>query len=139
MKFLRQINTSAALIVLICFFLPWVQVSCAGARDSLSGFDLSREGPDLLWFIPMLMGALVVAAVVRFKQEENRAIVFARTTCGLLSAFLMNRERLRVHDHAGLITAQLTGWFWLGFISTLVVTISGIAMLFRRQQNQSQN
>jgi hypothetical protein len=105
----------------------------------LSGFDLSREGPDLLWFIPMLMGALVVAAVVRFKQEENKTIVFARTMCGVFSALLMNRERLRVHDHAGLIQAQLTGWFWLGFISTLVVASSGIAMLLKRQQNQSQN
>jgi hypothetical protein len=139
MKFLRQINTSAALIVLICFFLPWVQVSCAGPRDSLSGFDLSREGPDLLWFIPMLMGALVVAAVVRFKQAENKTIAFARAMCGWLSFFVMNRERLRAHDQAGLIQAQLTGWFWLGFISTLVVAISGIAMLLKRQQNQLQN
>jgi hypothetical protein len=139
MKSLRQINTSAALIVLVCFFLPWVQVSCAGARDSLSGFDLSRQGPDLLWFIPMLMGALVAAAIVRFRQEENKAIIIARTMCGLLSAFLMNRERLRVHDQAGLISAQLTGWFWLGFISTLVVAGSGIVMLLKRPQNQVQS
>ena len=32
---------------------------------------------------------------------------------GLLTANLMNRERLRVHDESGLINSQLTGWFCL--------------------------
>jgi cytochrome b subunit of formate dehydrogenase len=134
MKLLRQINTSAAAIVLICFFLPWVQVSCGGAKDSLSGFDLSREGPDLLWLIPMLVGALVVSSLIRFGKEENKTIAFARTMCGVFSALLMNRERLRAHDHSALIAAQLTGWFWLGLISAVAVAVTGIAMLLRRQR-----
>jgi len=137
MRFLRQINTSAALIVLVCFFLPWVQVSCGGARDSLSGFEMSRQGPDLLWFVPMLMGALVVSSLVRFKQEENTAMMIARTVCGVLTALLLNRERVRVHEQAGLISAQLTGWFWVAFISTLVVAFSGIAMLLKRERGTS--
>jgi hypothetical protein len=134
MKILRQINTSAAIIVLVCFFLPWVQVSCAGAKDTMSGLDLARDGQGLLWFIPVLMGALILSAIVRIRREQNKAFAFASALCGLLTAYLMNRERLRVHDESGLITAQLTGWFWLGFISTLAVATSGIAMLVRRQR-----
>src|SRR2546427_5152393 len=77
MKILRQINTSAAIIVLVCFFLPWVQVSCAGIRDTMSGLDLARDGHGLLWFVPVLMGALILSAIGRIRREQNK--VFART------------------------------------------------------------
>ncbi len=134
MKRFRQINTSAAIIVLVCFFLPWVQVSCAGAKDTMSGLDLARDGHGLLWFVPVLMGVLILSAIVRIRREQNKAFALASTLCGLLTAYLMNRERLRAHDESGLISAQLTGWFWLGFLSTFTVAISGIAMLVRRQR-----
>ena len=133
-KILRQINTSGAIIVLVCFFLPWVQVSCAGAKDTMSGLDLARDGHGLLWFVPVLMGVLILSAIVRIRREQNKAFALASTLCGLLTAYLMNRERLRAHDESGLISAQLTGWFWLGFLSTFTVAISGIAMLVRRQR-----
>jgi hypothetical protein len=134
MRILRHTNTSAAIIVLVCFFLPWVQVSCAGAKDTMSGLDLARDGEGLLWFIPVVMGALVLSALIRIRREEHRAFAVASAICGLLTAYLMNRERLRVHDESGLISAQLTGWFWLGFISTLAVSVSGIWMLLKRQR-----
>jgi hypothetical protein len=134
MRILRQINTSAAIIVLVCFFLPWVQVSCGGARDTLSGLDLARDEQGLLWFIPVLMGALVLSAIVRIRREQNKVLAFASALCGFLTTYLMNRERLRVHDESGLISAQLTGWFWLGFLSTFAVALSGIAMLIKRQR-----
>src|SRR5213595_2187119 len=109
-KILRQINISAAIIVLVCFFLPWVQVSCGGARDTLSGVDVARDGRGLLWLIPIVMVALIASAIGRYKREENKAFALASTLCGLVTTYLMNRERLRVHDEAGLISAQLTGW-----------------------------
>jgi len=133
-KILRQINTSAAIIVLVCFFLPWVQVSCAGSKDTMSGLDLARDGNGLLWFVPVLMGALILSAIVRIRREQNKVFALDSTLCGFLTAYLMNRERLRVHDESGLISAQLTGWFLLGFLSTFTVSISGIAMLVRRQR-----
>src|SRR5947209_16026717 len=123
-KILRQINTSGAVIVLVCFFLPWVQVSCAGSKDTMSGLDLARDGLGLLWFIPVLMGALILSAIVRIRREQNQAFALASALCGLVTAYLMNHERLRAHDESGLISAQLTGWFWLGFISTFAVAIS---------------
>src|SRR5712691_7086370 len=134
MKRFRQINTSTAIIVLVCFFLPWVQVSCAGAKDTMSGLDLAQDGEGLLWLVPVLMGVLVLSAIIRIKREEHRAFALASAMCGLLTAYLMNRERLRVHDESGLINSQLTGWFWLGFISTLLVAISGILMLLKRRR-----
>ena len=37
------------LIVLICFFLPWIQVSCGPTKDTVSGIDLARDGSHALW------------------------------------------------------------------------------------------
>jgi biotin transporter BioY len=88
----------------------------------------------MLWFLPVLMSALVVSSIIRERREHNAALSLASMLCGLISAYLMNGQRLRVHDEAGLISAQLTGWFWLGFISTMAVVVSGIAMLLRRQR-----
>src|SRR5207247_6907931 len=82
-KILRQINTSATIIVLVCFFLPWVQVSCAGSKDTMSGLDLARDGQGLLWFVPVLMGALILSAIVRVRREQNKVFALASTLCGL--------------------------------------------------------
>lgn len=122
------------MIVLICFFLPWEQVSCAGAHDSLSGFDLARQDQTLLYLVPLLMLAVVVAGVVRARNERTGLLGIVSIVCGGITAFLMNRERGRVHDVAGLIGAQLTGWFWLAFLSALAVTITGFIRLFGRQR-----
>jgi len=134
MRTLRSINTSAAIIVLICFFLPWEQISCAGARDSLSGLDLARHDQGLLWFVPVLMGALVLSNIVRIRRQQNKALSLASVLSGLVTAYLLNRERLRVHDESGVISAALTGWFWLAFISAIAVMLSGFALLMKRQR-----
>jgi len=69
----------------------------------MSGVDLARDGQGLLWFVPVLMGALVLSAIIRIKREEHRAFALVSAMSGLLTAYLMNRERLRVHDESGLI------------------------------------
>jgi len=131
---LRRINLSAALIVLICFFLPWEQVSCGGAKDTLSGFDLARHDQFTLWLVPLLMLAVLVIGLVRRQQAKPGELGIVSIIAGGGSAFLMNQQRTRVHDAAGFISAQLTGWFWLAFISSLALIIGGVAVLLRRQR-----
>lgn len=135
MKALPSINLSAALIGLLCFFLPWVQVSCAGARDTLSGLDLARNNHASLWLVPVLMGAIVLLAVLRAWQARQRMFFVFSAACGFIIAYLMNSERLRVQDESGLIAAQLTGWFWLGLFSSLAVAVSGLVALFRENRS----
>ena len=129
---LRRINLSSAIIVLVCFFLPWVQVSCAGAKDTLSGLDLARQDDLLLWLIPLLMCALIVLVLLRVRPARPQLLGLLSTFSGVVVIVAMNRERTRAHDESGLIAAQLTGWFWLGFIAAGVVAITGIAILLRR-------
>ena len=130
----RRINLAAAIIVLVCFFLPWVQVSCAGAQDSLTGLDLARHDDTLLWLIPLLMVAALVLGLLRARREKPQAAAILSAVCGGVVMYLMNRQRVRVHDESGLISAQLTGWFWLGFLSSLAVVISAVGILLRRQR-----
>ena len=134
MEALRRINLSAALIGMVCFFLPWEQVSCAGARDTLSGLDLARHDQPSLWLVPILLGVVVVLALMRARKSKPRALSIITAVCGGVAAYSMNGERLRVHDESGLIVAQLTGWFWLAFISSLVVAISALAIFLRRER-----
>ena len=131
---LRRINLSAAAIVLICFFLPWVQVGCAGARDSLSGFDLAREGEKLLWLVPLLMIAVLALGVMRFSQRQASLFPIASLVSGLLSAYLLNREHTKVDRWSGLIVAQVTVWFWLALLASLVMVVSALLLYFRRDR-----
>jgi len=126
---LRKINLSAALIVIICFFMPWEQVSCGGARDTLSGLDLARHDQTLLFLVPLLMLAVIIMAALRRRDEKRAPLAVLSIVAAAVSGYLMNQQRLRVHDEGALISAQLTGWFWLAFLATLTVAITGIGML----------
>jgi len=103
----RRINVSAALIVLICFFLPWVQVSCAGVQDSLSGFQLARNETALLWLVPILMLAVVAFNLLRAWNEKPSSAAILSAVCAAATALLLNRERMRTSDNAAVISAQL--------------------------------
>jgi hypothetical protein len=128
----RRINLSAAVIVLVCFFLPWVQVSCAGAKDSLSGLNLARQNDALLWLVPLAMCAVLVFVLLRVRPARPQLLGALSTVSGAIVILLMNRERTRAHNESGLIAAQLTGWFWLGFIAAFVIVLTGIAILLRK-------
>src|SRR5882762_3321998 len=100
----RRITVSLAIFVLICFFLPWVQLSCVGAKDSVSGLNLAREGDNLLWFIPLFMLAVVVFGTAR-RIWNGAPMVFALTGTvgGSISAYLMYQERANLNEGPRLV------------------------------------
>lgn len=132
---LSRINLSAVIIVLVCFFLPWMQISCAGARDSLSGLDLARQDDALLWLIPLSMCAMLVFGLVRLRVPKTKLQGILSTCCGLIVLFLMNRQRERAYGTSGVITAQLTGWFWFAFFSAAAIVVTGIVLLLERPRD----
>jgi hypothetical protein len=131
---LRRINVSAAIIVLICFFLPWVQVSCGRGSDTLSGLGLARGEHPLLWLVPILMLAVLTVGLLSAWKEQPTLAAMVCAIAGLVTALLMNRERVRVYDTAGLIPTALTGWFWLALIAALVIVATAIGLMLRRRQ-----
>src|SRR5260370_28483824 len=97
-KVLRRINLSAALIGLICFFLPWVQVSCAGAKDTMSGLDLARDGQTLLWLVPILLGGLTLLAIFLPLTEKLTIYSILSALFWGGTVYLINSARLPAHD-----------------------------------------
>jgi hypothetical protein len=130
----RTATLSLALIVLICFFLPWVQISCGGAHDTSSGLDLARSGDRGLWLIPVLM-VMIILFAVRILPIQQVLFGLVSLLSGLISAYLMNHERLKFKDGSSLITAQLTGWFWLGFFAAIGVVVFGVAGILQRPRS----
>ena len=121
----RRITISLALIIIICFFLPWVQVSCGSSSSRLSGVDLARDGHASLWLIPFLMLAILVVAAMRAWEERRKFSALVAFIGGVATTILMNRERMRAEDTSGLLAVRLTGWFWLGLVTT--IGLAGIA------------
>jgi hypothetical protein len=77
---------------------------------------------------------LVILFLHLVREWKNRPEVTAvmGLLAGLVSAYLMNRERTRAEDTSGLIAVGLTGWFWLGFGSTIgLVILSALRFLKR--------
>ena len=132
---LRRINLSATAIVLVCFFLPWVQMSCGEASDTLRGLDLARRDTTLLWLIPLLTAAVLVVGLLRRAGEKPKAFAILSAITGAITLFLMNEQRAKTSDTASLIPTRLTGWFWLGLISAGAMVVTGIGILFRRPRS----
>src|ERR1044072_107253 len=96
----RRVTTTAALIVLICFFLPWIQVSCGATKDTASGIDIARDGSGAPWLIPLLMVEMLFFAL-RVWKERSELSTLVSLVSGLVSTYLMNRERLKFEDNSG--------------------------------------
>src|SRR5437867_2436817 len=132
----RRATISLALIVLTCFFLPWVQLSCGASTDRLSGVDLAREGRNSLWLIPLLMLAVLLVGVARAWRERREISALVSLIAGLVTTYLMNRERLRAEDTSGLVAVRLTGWFWLGLVSSIgLLAAAAFRFLKRSRKN----
>jgi len=131
----RRASISLAAFVIICFFMPWVELSCMGLRDSVSGFDLARNS-SLLWLIPASMVAVIFLGLARLIREKMPAVfALAGTVGGGVSAYLIYRERLSSNRSAGLLAAQMTVWFWLGFLASLGVAATAFFFYARRSRS----
>lgn len=130
----RRATISMALIAFICFFLPWVQLSCGKSESRLSGVDLARDGHSELWLIPFLMLVVLAIATAGAWKELRAITALIGLVSGLVSAYLMNRERVRAGDASGLVAVGLTVWFWLGLGATIGLSILSSFRFLKRPQ-----
>jgi hypothetical protein len=130
----RRSTISMALIALICFFLPWIQLSCGKSESRLSGVDLARDGHSELWLIPFLMLVMMVIATTRAWKDKRAITALTGLVAGLVTAYLMNRERVRAEDSSGLVAVGLTAWFWLGIGATIGLSILSSFRFLKRPQ-----
>ena len=128
----RRVTISLALIILICFFLPWIQVSCGASKDRLGGIDLARDGHKGLWLIPILMLVILFIGLARRWKERRQAAAVITLVSGLMTTYLMNRERARADNSSGLIAVNLTGWFWLALGSAILLVALSVVWILKR-------
>ena len=132
----RRVTVSLAMFVLICFFLPWVQLSCVGVKDSVSGLSLARDGDNLLWFIPVFMlGAVGFGTARRIWNEAPSVFALTSTLGGSISAYLMYQERENLNHGPRLVATQWTIVFWLGFLASLAIVFASILFYKRRSRS----
>jgi len=98
----------------------------------LSGVDIARDGRGLLWLIPCLMLLVVFLHLARVWKNRLDLSGLAGFVSGLVSAYLMNRERVRAEDTSGLVAVGLTGWFWLGLGSSLALAVVSALRFLKR-------
>jgi hypothetical protein len=69
----QKISLSAALFGALCFFLPWVEISCMGLRKSASGLQLAADVnlPEV-WLVLLAMLAAVAIVVVQILSRKVR-------------------------------------------------------------------
>ena len=133
----RRVTVSLAGFLLICFFLPWVEVSCAEVkRDMVSGYTLARAGDTLLWLIPCFMIIIVLLGLRRAFCDRLPA-VFALTGMvgGGISAYLMLRERSLTNSAPRIIGTSWTPLFWLDVAASISLAITALVFYARRSKS----
>ena len=132
----RRVSLSLAVFVLICFFLPWVQLSCMGIKDSASGFDLARAGDTILWLVPVFMLVIILLGLWRSLEKRLPSVfALASTVGGGISAYLMYNERSMTNESPRLVLAQWTAVFWLGFVACLGIVAAAVLYYARRSRS----
>jgi hypothetical protein len=76
------------------------------------------------------MLALLFLAL-RVWKERRELSTLVSLVSGLVSAYLMNRERLKFEDGSGLLRVGVTGWFWLGLGSAVVIVLLAAVRIFK--------
>ena len=132
----RTTSVSLAAFVLLCFFLPWVELSCLGIRDSVSGYDLARSGDRLLWIVPALMLIIIIVGLSRPLWEKLPAVLgLAMTVGGSISAYVIYQERSSTNNSPRLVSAQWSPFFWLAFVACLGVVAAGLVFYSKRSRS----
>jgi hypothetical protein len=79
------------------------------------------------------MIALIFLGSIKAWKERQELFALISLISGLVSMYLMNRERLKFDDGVGFIRVGITGWFWLGFVSSIAIVVLAAFRLQERR------
>jgi hypothetical protein len=93
-----------AIIVLICFFLPWMEVSCEGNQASFAGVKIAQKYPSL-WLVPLTMAGIILSFYrlkrkLREQDQQTAYIGFA------INSFLLSLGALGIIIERGVYMYQ---------------------------------
>ncbi len=124
----RKFSVSGALLVLLCFILPWTRLSCAGQVQELSGYRLAsgtgvQGGLTYLWLIPIAAIAIIVLIYLRYSGQRQGSQATSRweliaSGAGLLVALWLVMSSLSEAEQMGIEVTLLLGYWGtlIGFL-----------------------
>ena len=86
----RKLSGSGALLALLCFFLPWIEFSCAGMQVRASGFEVatSSEMGGARWLLFLVPLAALAVLWLIYRALNRHDLTPWRTSGGTLLAGL---------------------------------------------------
>lgn len=149
----HKVSTSGIALVILCFFLPWVLVSCGGMQFRLTGSDLAfgremsgtvSEHNALLLVVPV--GAVLALVLMLASWQRNalhRGLDGILTLlCGLVPIPVMlltlnslmkpsvEMQGINMGDLGGLYTYSMEIGFWGTILGLLLISAGGVMNLF---------
>jgi len=125
------LTPAGAILALICFFLPWVKVSCAGKVNYLSGAEIG----GIFWLV-FLAPLVIIVAFFYFRSqkqlEKSRPVAILSSIVALAVIFIkytsLAWEQKSVVAKAGSKVIDCT--IQLGAVGTVIGFILAITGLF---------
>jgi hypothetical protein len=150
-----KIASPGAIVVLVCFFLPWVFVSCYGQPIAqFSGYELAsgpmiqgpfggaeRADPTLSLFGVPIVGAIVLTLAYMATKRQHMQLLdkLGVVALGLLTlvavvfSFLSNAEEVQQLANEGILIDFRIG-FWGTLLGLVAVTVGGAFNWIRSDQ-----
>jgi len=125
------VSPSGALIVLICFFLPWAKASCT-TETGTQVHVMTVSGPDIGGVLWLAFAAAVVILLVFFfflgqgRLDQSRLVVALCALVGLASILI---KYLDTEKPPGVTVTIMVGA--IGTIVGLVLSLIGVLFLKR--------
>ncbi len=145
------LSIASAIAALICFFLPWFQVSCGGVQAlTVSGWQLAsgaevlgerQGGHAYVLIVPLLLLALLVVTLWQGRSRFTSAVpeLVAGALCILVPAIEFFRLRAEVHGEGkSAVLGVLTRYgFWGILVCGLALAAGGIRSLLSNTRHTS--
>lgn len=128
----RWLTGSGGLIVLVCFFLPMVSLSCAGQPvTDASAFDLATDFNQSVLFL-MLLGALLALAATMVTRSQVGGILALLGTFATLLPLAYLYVDLQGEANSGIETEWQIGLFGL-IGGAIIIAAGGLLALFAQE------
>ncbi len=144
----QRVSGSSAILALLLFFMPWVDVSCVGVSRTMSGFDIAVNGSLLLWLVPI---GMVVTLIIVYrttlaipKTPDTPALQNTLITAGfvgtaiVLPTYLSARSQVRRDPIFGEIADAMLSIRFSGILVVIATTASSFGGIMHRNKGRPQ-
>ena len=151
------ISRSAATLLVICFFFPWISVSCSGQQITATGYELatgiedmqnSSQGEaysngDMSYFLIPAIGVIVLVASFIFGLSLARTIYLASGIVGfgflLLKMFDFQQQVSDLKNQGYIVNVTYEMGWWLALLSLAGIIAAGILSRTEEKSDAVQN